>query len=81
MLVNLIRIHSIPAKIDISSVSARIGAHSVPSKLDIEKIPSKLEIHQKIFRFRLTAPSALQRKGIKRYLCSSRKMQRKECRH
>jgi len=65
MLVNLIRIHSIPAKIDISSVSARIGAHSVPSKLDIEKIPSKLEIHQKNIQVQIDSTECFAEEGHK----------------
>lgn len=65
MLGNVIQIHSVPAKIDISSVSARIGAHSIPSKLDIEKIPSKLEIHTRNIQVQIDNTECFAEEGHK----------------
>ncbi|HEX2937541.1 MAG TPA: DUF6470 family protein, partial [Ruminiclostridium sp.] len=47
MIGNVLQFTSIPAKIDISSVSAKLSSTYIPSKLDIEKTPAELEIHSK----------------------------------
>lgn len=42
---NVLRIYTVPAKLDVSTIKPRLSESYVPSKLDIEKFPSYIDMH------------------------------------
>lgn len=62
---NVLRIYTIPAKLDISTVRARLSAKYVHAHLDIEKSPCYLDMHSKNIRCEIDSSACRAEEGLK----------------
>lgn len=62
---NVLRIYTIPAKLDISTVKPRLSANYVHARLDIEQTPCYVDIHSKNITCEIDTTACKAEEGLK----------------